>query len=124
MKMKVIAFVLLASVIVTVGAVISVMGQFSMLNSSTSAPKQLTNAAITATAVTLIGNSAPQTANAGTVYVSYGVSGNGLQAVPIASGQIVNLKLDEGRAFFVLSNIWFDVSVANDGLTILYDQVK
>lgn len=124
MKMKVIAFVLLASVIVTVGAVISVMGQFSMVNASTSAPKQLTNAAIVATAVTLIGNSAPQTANAGTVYVSYGVSGNGLQAVPIASGQIVNLKLDEGRAFFVLSNIWFDVSTANDGLTILYDQVK
>lgn len=124
MKMKVIAFVLLASVIVTVGAVISVMGQFTMLNSSTSAPKQLTNAAIVATAITLIGNSAPQTANAGTVYVGYGISTDALQPIAVASGQIVNLRLDEGRANFVLSNIWFDVSVANDGLTILYDQVK
>lgn len=122
--MKVIAFVLLASVIVTVGAVISVMGQFTMLNSSTSAPKQLTNAAIVATAITLIGNSAPQTANAGTVYVGYGISTDALQPIAVASGQIVNLRLDEGRANFVLSNIWFDVSVANDGLTILYDQVK
>lgn len=124
MKMKVIAFVLLASVIVTVGAVISVMGQFTMLNSSTTVPKQLTNSAVVATAVTLIGNSAPQTANAGTVYVGYGISTDALQPIAVASGQIVNLRLDEGRANFVLSNIWFDVSVANDGLTILYDQVK
>jgi hypothetical protein len=124
MKMKVIAFVLLSSVIVTVGAVLSVMGQFSMVNSSTTIPKQLTNSAVVATAVTLIGNSAPQTANAGTVYVGYGISTDALQPIAVASGAIVNLRLDEGRANFVLSNIWFDVSVANDGLTILYDQVK
>jgi hypothetical protein len=127
MKFKIVAFALLASVIVTVGAVISVMKQFNVVNASTSTPAQFTNAPIIATGVTLIGMKGPQTTNTTTVWVSYGVSTDGQQSVPVAPGQIVNLtldNLDNGRANYVLSNLWFDVSTANDGLTVIYDQVK
>lgn len=127
MKFKIVAFALLASVIVTVGAVISVMKQFTVVNSSTSAPAQFTNAPIIATGITLIGMKGPQTTNTSAVWVGYGVSGDGLQGVRVNPGEIINLtldNLDNGRANYVLSNLWFDVSTANDGLTVIYDQVK
>lgn len=117
-----VCFIVIASI--ATAAVLSVMSQFSVTNGSTGTPVQITNAPIVATAVTLMGFSAPQTANAGDVYVSYGLSDNGAQAVKVSSGSIVNLALGEGRAFFVLSNIWMDVATGNDGLTVIYDQVK
>lgn len=124
MKLKIVALFLSASVIVTVAAVIIVMGQFATLNSSTTVPAQITNAAIQATSVTLIGLKSPQTTNTSTVWVSYGQSVDGAQTVRVNPGEIINLALAEGRAFFVLSNIWFDVTTANDGITVIYDQVK
>lgn len=118
------SFTFIVAVTVVVAATISVMQQFTTVNSNTGTPVQLTNAPIMATAVTLIGTKAPQTTNTTTVWVSYGQSANGAQAVPVAPGSVVNLVLDPGRAFFVLSNIWMDVSTANDGVTVLFDQVK
>lgn len=124
MKVKIAALILACSVIVTVGAVIVVMGQFTKVNSDTGTPVQLTNAAIRATAVTLLGLKAPQTTNTSAVWVGYGQSADGAQPVRVNPGEIINLSLGEGRADFVLSNIWFDVTTANDGITVIYDQTK
>lgn len=124
MKFKIVAFLLLSSVIVTVGAVLSVMKQFNVTNASTSTPAQVTNAPIIATSITLIGMKGPQTTNATTVWVGYGISTDGALGVAVPPGEIRTLVLGEGRANFVLSNLWFDVSTANDGITVIYDQVK
>ncbi|MCG3769087.1 MAG: hypothetical protein JW384_00206 [Nitrosomonadaceae bacterium] len=124
MKIKVFALFLLLSVIVAVGAVLSVMKQFSVTIAVAGTAAQLTNASLAATSITLIGCSAPQVTNTSAVWVSYGQSGSDLQAVRVNPGEIINLTLDPGQAFFSVSNVWFDVKSNNDGLTILYDQVR
>ena len=124
MKIKVFALFLLLSVIVAVGAVLSVMKQFSVTIAVAGTAAQLTNASLAATSITLIGCSAPQVTNTSAVWVSYGQSGSYLQAVRVNPGEIINLTLDPGQAFFSVSNVWFDVKSNNDGLTILYDQVR
>lgn len=121
---RIIFFLCILVACVAGAATLSVMQQFNVVNSSTSAPAQVTNSAIQATAITLIGMKAPQTSNSTTVWVSYGQDANGIQSVPVGPGFVVNLVLDPGRAIFVLSNLWFDVTTANDGLTVIYDQVK
>ena len=116
--------IFIVPVIAIVAATLYVMAQFTVVNSSTSSPIQITNAPIQATAVTFIGLKAPQTSNTTTVWISYGQSANGAQTVRVNPGEIINATLDEGRAFFVLSNFWMDVTTANDGVTVLFDQVK
>src|SRR5688572_7414766 len=104
-----------------IAATIAVLSQSTVINTSTTAPIQVTNASIGASSVTLIGMKGPQTTNTTTVWVGYGLSVNGQQGIPVNPGQIVTLQLDPGAAFFSLSNIWFDVTTANDGLTVIYD---
>lgn len=125
MKKLIFAGFILTAAVLLIAQQIAVMKQFTVVNGSTTVPVQLTNAPITATAVTLYGTKTPQGANVGDVYVSYGQSADGLQATKITSGSFVTLSLQwPGRASFVLSNIWLDVGNVGDGVTVLYDQVQ
>lgn len=120
--MKTAIFCLLAF-IVTVAAVAQatfMFGAYTVVNSSTTAPIQLTNTTLKVRSVTLLGKKGPQTTNATTVFVGF-TSGNGEQVLSIDPGSAIGMKSVDGLRSLSLSNIWFDVTTANDGLVVIYE---
>jgi len=95
-------------------------GQFAKVNSSTSTPTQLTNTTIKARSVTLFGFKAMQSSNTSTVYIGFSLT-DGAQGIPVIPGGSATLKSADGQRSLSLSNIWFDVVTANDGLLIYYE---
>ena len=96
------------------------VGQFSMVNTSTTVPKQLTNVTMRVSSVTLIGKSSNQgAANAGSVFVGFS-STDGANVYEIASGTVHVFTPAPGR-YLDLSTIYVDVANANDGLAIIWE---
>lgn len=93
---------------------------FASVNSSTAAPKQFTNATLAAKSVTVMGYKSPQTSNTTTVWIGWS-SGNGAQEVPLPPGEIIVFKAVDNQKFQNLSNFWFDVTTANDGVVVIYE---
>jgi hypothetical protein len=69
--------------------------------------------------ITLVGNSATRTANAGTVYVGI-LATDDAQPIAITSGQQIGLLIPEGTSCN-LGAIYLDVTVANDGVMVIYE---
>lgn len=93
--------------------------QFAVANSSTTTPAQLTNAPLLATSFTIIGKASAQgAANAGSVYIGTS-SVDGANHYEIASGTYHVFTAEKGQAFR-LSDFYFDVTSANDGVCILW----
>ena len=112
------------SLLTTFFVVASVTGfaEFAVVNSSTSAPAQVTNARIEARSVLLIGKKSTQTSNTTAVYISVsGQSANGAQSITIDPGAWAIINPNKSDKYVMLSNIWFDVTTANDGLIVIYE---
>lgn len=95
------------------------MQSFSVVNTSTTVPKQLTNATVYCTSFTIEGKAAAQgAANAGTLYLGMSAT-DGVNSYPILSGGIYMWNDPKGRQFD-LSTLYIDVTSANDGVTVTY----
>ena len=92
-------------------------GQFIVVNSSTTVPIKLTNVTFQVRQATLLGKKGPRTDNAGDIYVSP-ISGDETQGFKIAPGEQAVISPPSGGAN--LSEWFLDVSVANDGVIIIY----
>lgn len=96
------------------------MGQWVVVNSSTSAPVPLTNITLSVNSVTLIGKNGYQTTNTTAVHVGFS-SANGEQGITIDPGAAIVIKDATLRRTLSVSNIWLDVTTANDGVVVIYD---
>lgn len=95
-------------------------GQFSMVNSSTTVPKQLTNVTMYVRSVTFIGKSSNQgSANAASVFIGFS-STDGANVYEIQSGTIHVFTPPPGDSLN-LADIYVDVVSANDGLAIIWE---
>ena len=98
-------------------AYFAAVGQFSVTNSNTTVPVRFTNVTFQVREATILGNKSPRVINTGDVYIGP-VSGDDSQTFVIAPGQEVILRAGDGG---VNLREWFlDVTVANDGLTIIW----
>lgn len=96
--------------------------QCIVINTSTAVPIQLTNNNLRVRSLALIGKKDFQSTNTTAVSVGWNDPVNGHQGLTIDPGQGVTLKAIDGKSFFFPSNIWMDVSTANDGLLMIYEQ--
>lgn len=97
------------------------IGQFSVVNSSITVPKQLTNAVVLAKRITIIGKNVDQSgANAGDVYIGSS-SSDGRNGYPVATGTTHVFEPPISGGYIDLSTIYFDVTVANDGIWVMYE---
>lgn len=95
--------------------------QFSLVNASTTVPVQLTNnTALMCNSFTIVGKSSAQGAvNAGSVFI--GTSGtDGANCYEITSGTYHVFTAPRGQSFR-LSDFYIDVTVANDGVCIIWE---
>jgi len=95
--------------------------QYVIINSSTTVPIQLTNNAQYARSVTVFGKNAFQTTNTGAINLGFGTSVNGLMGITVDPGSAITIKSINGQDTFALSNIWLDVSIANDGAVVYWE---
>lgn len=95
-------------------------GQWVVVNSSAATPVQLTNSSLVVNSLTLIGKKSYQTTNTTAVYVGFS-SANGEQGISIDPGASVVIKDVTGNRTLSVSNIWLDVTTANDGVVVIYD---
>jgi hypothetical protein len=95
------------------------MQQFSVINTSTTVPKQLTNATTYCTSFTIEGKASAQgLANVGVVYLGPSPL-DGVNGYSIASGIIYAYSDPKGRNID-LSTFYIDVTSINDGVTVTY----
>lgn len=112
-----VAFLLLACAVISQTPV--AIGQFVVVNANADPPIALTNTAIKATRLTLLGLKGNRSTNTSMVYVGY-ISNNNSQIIGILPGEPVSLLCEPGKAF-VLSSIWLDVETAGDGVAVTYE---
>lgn len=118
---------LLAIVAITIGLSTSAfsqaigIGQFAVINTSTTVPKQLTNSVVLAKRITFIGKSTHQgSGNAGTVWIGTS-SVDGANCYDITSGTVHYFDPPFSGGYIDLSTIYVDVATANDGLVVIYE---
>ena len=108
-------------VVAYVMADIIAFGSYVVSNASTATPAQFTNASFQVRAMTLRGmgrSGSPRTTNTTTVWVGP-MSGNDLQPYSVDPGSEVVIQAPPGH-WIDMSNWWFDVTTANDGLIVIY----
>jgi len=96
-------------------------GQFVTTNTSTTVPVQLVTTNLYVKSVTLIGKSFWQTTNATSVHVGFGNSTNTRQGISIDPGSYATITAPF-QSVHNLSNIWLDVTTANDGVIVIYER--
>lgn len=96
-------------------------GQFVVLNSSTATPVQLTNGNMLVRSVTILGKKGYQTTNTTSINIGFGTNADGQMGLTIDPGQGITIKAIRQDGRFALSNIWLDVTTANDGAVILWE---
>lgn len=95
-------------------------GQFCVVNTSTTVPKQLTNTTMYVRSVTFIGKPSNQgSANAGSVYIGFS-SADGGNLYEITSGSVHTFTPPPGDSLN-LAELYIDVASANDGLAIIWE---
>ena len=121
MKRLLLALCLLVPIAIAIAQSTFTFSEWVVVNSSTATPVQLTNSNLKVRSLTLIGKKTDQTTNTTAVHITFGDSANGNQGLTIDPGMGITIRsIDTGRAFFP-SNIWLDVTTANDGLVIFYE---
>lgn len=95
--------------------------QYVIVNSSTTTPIQLTNTAMQVRSVTIIGKKGYQTTNTTAINIGVGTSTDGLMGLTVDPGLAITLKSIQPNATFSLSNIWLDVTTANDGAVVYWE---
>jgi hypothetical protein len=121
MKRLILALCFLIPIAIAIAQSTFTFSEWVVVNSSTATPVQLTNSNLKVRSLTLIGKKAYQTTNTGPVFVTFGDSANGNQGLTIDPGMALTIRsIDVNKSFFP-SNIWVDVSQANDGLVIYYE---
>lgn len=96
-------------------------GQFITTNTSTTVPVQLVTTNLYVKSVTLIGKSFYQTTNTTAVHIGFGNSTNTRQGITIDPGSYATITAPF-QSIHNLSNIWLDVSTANDGVIVIYER--
>ncbi len=100
------------------------IGQFVITNTSTTVPIQLVTTNLQFTSMTLIGCNFHQITNTSTVFIGFGNSSNQRQGLPIGPGLSLLIAggVARGGSLYNASNIWLDVSTANDGVIVYYER--
>ena len=91
---------------------------FSVVNTSTTVPIRLVTTNLFVTKATVLGMSGARTNNTGTVYIGFLATDN-TQPFPVLPGGETTINAGENKQVN-LFDYFFDVTTANDGLTILY----
>jgi len=94
-----------------------IFGGFSTVNNSTTVPAQLTNTSVFVKGITLIGKHG-RTTNATTVWIGLS-STDGTQEYAVDPGAQVIINA-QPLHWLDLSNWWYDVTTAGDGLTVFF----
>jgi len=127
---KLVSFVFIVAVIVAVGVVgttaqqPTAIAQIWVTNTSTTVPIQLVTTNLQFTSATIRGMRFNQITNTGPVHIGFGKSVNGEQGLTIDAGSWITISggTAHGGALYNMSNIWMDVSTANDGVVIFYER--
>lgn len=97
------------------------IGQFTIINSSTTTPKQLTNSVLLVQKFTIVGKSTYQgSGNVGTLWIGTSAT-DGINGYEVTSGSIHTFEPPFKGGWIDLSTIYFDVATANDGLYVIYE---
>ncbi len=100
------------------------IGQFVITNTSTTVPIQLVTSNLQFTSATFKGLKFYQQTNTTAVNLGFGNSTNGYQGLTIDPGSFLTISCGPARggSVYNMSNIWLDVSTANDGVVIYYER--
>lgn len=97
------------------------IGQFTVINSSTTTPKQLTNSVLLVQKFTVVGKSTYQgSGNSGSLWIGTSAT-DGINGYEVTSGSIHEFTPPQKGGWIDLSTIYFDVATANDGLYVIYE---
>lgn len=98
--------------------------QLTVTNTSTTVPIQLVTTNLLFTSVTIRGLRSAQLTNTAAVNIGFGVSADTKQALTIDPGSFLTISSGpvRGGSLYNMSNIWLDVSTANDGVVIFYER--
>lgn len=98
--------------------------QLTVTNTSTTVPIQLVTTNLLFTSVTIRGLRSAQLTNTSAVNIGFGVSTDTKQALTIDPGSFLTISSGpvRGGSLYNMSNIWLDVSTANDGVVIFYER--
>ncbi len=95
--------------------------QYVIINSATGTPIQLTNGNQYVRSCTIFGKKAFQTTNTSAINIGVGSATDGKMGVTIDPGFAVTFRSINGQDTFALSNLWLDVSTANDGAVVYWE---
>lgn len=116
--MRKIMILLLATFLAAASAAyFAAVGQFTVINTSTTTPVRFTNITFQVREATILGKKGPRTSNVGDVYIGP-TSGDDSQSFVVGPDAEVVLRAGEGG--LDLREWYLDVTTANDGLVIIY----
>ncbi len=95
--------------------------QYVVVNTSTTVPIQLTNGNQYVRSVTIFGKSGFQTTNATAINIGVSTSTDANMGITVDPGGSVVFKSIDGKSSFALSNLWLDVTTANDGAVVYWE---
>jgi hypothetical protein len=117
-------FIVAVSVVASFAQAPAAILQLTVTNTSTTAPIQLVTTNLLFTSVTIRGLRSAQLTNTSAVNIGFGVSADTKQALTIDPGSFLTISSGpvRGGSLYNMSNIWLDVSTANDGVVIFYER--
>lgn len=118
MKHKLILITIGLLLAFVVSAYFLAVGQFTVVNSSTTTPIRFTNTTFQVREATILGRKSARVVNAGDVYIGTLSTDDSQGFVVRPDGEVI-LRA-EGGGGVDLREWYLDVTVANDGLVIIY----